>query len=130
MTYSQTKLVSSVLSPYLTAPAVNPRTRCLWAYKPNKIGTIAIKVPKAEILERNKFSLLIKDDTIMGNVGDFVKVKFTAKKKSFHANIMASKAEAVSPEEESGMATRDNDCMGLHPSIRDASIIPIGMSMK
>ena len=66
----------------------------------------------------------------MGNVGTLVKVKFTAKKKSFHAKIMARRAEAVSPEDDRGNATFKRDCQGEQPSMREASMMPSGMSRK
>lgn len=88
------------------------------------------KVPSAESLEINKLSLVMKDETIMGNVGTLVNVKLTAKKKSFHANIMARSAEAVIPDDDSGNATFNRDCHGEQPSMREASMMPCGISRK
>src|SRR5437763_7445260 len=97
---------------------------------PIATGTRMISVDRADIFARKRPSLLVNAATMMGKVGELVYVKVTAKKKSFHAKMMASSAAAVKPGAAIGTTTLTIVCNVEQPSSHAPSNTSFGRSRK
>src|SRR5712692_8681410 len=97
---------------------------------PIRTGTRIIMVASADTFARKRPSLLVKVATIIGNVGELVYVKVTAKKKSFHAKMMESNAAAANPGAAIGTTTLSIVCNVVAPSNQAPSSTSFGRSIK
>src|SRR2546430_1859738 len=97
---------------------------------PSATGTRMIIVASADTFARKRPSLLVNAATMMGKVGEPVKVKVTAKKKSFQAKMMASSAAAANPGAAIGTTILTIVCNVEQPSSQAPSRTSFGRSMK
>src|SRR5262245_51276099 len=115
---------------HLTAPNVRPRTSERCASQPARItGAIAI-VDAADILAKNRPSLVWKPDMKTGSVPVFAAVRFTASRNSFQLKMSDRRAVAASPGAVSGRTMRRSTRKKPAPSTVAASRISFGRSAK
>src|SRR6266566_8710567 len=93
-------------------------------------GTSTISVASADTFARKSPSLLVNTATMIGKVGALVSVKLTAKKKSFHANMMESSAAAANPGAAIGTTTLTIVRNVEQPSSQAPSNTSFGRSRK
>src|SRR5258708_15744997 len=97
---------------------------------PIRTGTRIIRLARGGTFDRKRTSLLVKVATIMGNVGELVYVRVTAKKKSFQAKMMESNAAAANPGAAIGTTILSIVCNVEAPSNQAPSSTSFGRSRK
>src|SRR3712207_1353701 len=120
----------STLPVYLTAPKVRPRTSWRWLIQPKtRMGAIAM-AEAAESLAQNRPSGA--ENEAMNVVrGAAVEVgRFRLQNASFQHRMIDSRAVEAMPGSDSGSSRFQTSCFGLAPSMRPASRISLGTSLK
>src|SRR2546421_10221847 len=97
---------------------------------PIATGTRMISVARADTFARKRPSLIVKAATMVGKVGELVKVSVTAKKKSFQAKMMARSAAAVNPGAAIGTTILTIVWNVVQPSSQAPSNTSFGSSRK
>src|SRR5882672_2192463 len=115
---------------YFTAPNVSPCTSCFWLNQPNTtIGAIAIS-DAADNLAQNSPSELEYDAIKVASVPARAELRLSDQNASFHENTRHNNPVEASPPMPSGRITCRNSLHTLAPSMRAASRISCGMSLK
>ena len=114
----------------MTAPKVRPCTSCFWLNQPNTtMGAIAIS-DAADNLAQNRPSGLEYDAISVASVPALAALRFRLQKASFHDSTRHKRPVDASPPMPSGSSTRRTSCHSVAPSMRAASRISRGMSLK
>src|SRR6218665_1499883 len=115
---------------YLTAPKVRPWTNCFWLNQPNTtMGAMAIS-EAADSLAQNSPSGLEYEAIRVPSVPALAALRFSLQKASFQASTRHNRPVDASPPMPSGSSTRRTSCHSVAPSMRAASRISCGMSLK
>src|SRR6478609_9012495 len=115
---------------YLTAPKVRPRTSCRWLIQPKtRMGAIAI-VEAAESLAQNRPSGAENDAMNAVSGAALETVRFRLQNASFQHRMIDSSAVEAMPGRDSGRSSIQTSCLGLAPSMRPASRMSFGTSLK
>src|SRR5690242_711207 len=115
---------------YLTAPKVRPRTSCRWLIQPNtRIGAIAI-VEAADSLAQNRPSGAENEamKVVSGAARELVRLRL--QNASFQHRMIESRAVDAIPGSDRGSSSIQTSCLGLAPSMRPASRMSLGTSLK
>src|SRR5215210_7936696 len=115
---------------YLTAPNVRPRTSWRWLIQPKtRMGAIAM-VEAAESLAQNSPSGAENEAMKVVSGAAFEVVKLRLQNASFQHRMIDNSAVEAIPGSESGMSNSHTSCFGLAPSMRPASRMSFGTSLK
>src|SRR3712207_259293 len=115
---------------YLTAPKVRPRTNWRWLIQPKtRIGAIAT-VDAADSLAQNRPSGAENEAMKVVSGAAFEVVRFRLQNASFQHRMMDRSAVDAMPGSDRGMSSSQTSCFGLAPSIRPASRMSFGTSLK
>src|SRR5262245_58939691 len=115
---------------YLTAPMVRPRTSWRWLIQPNtRIGAMAM-VEAAESLAQNRPSGAENEamKVVSGAACELVRLRL--QNASFQHRMIDNSAVEAIPGTESGRSSIQTSCFGLAPSMRPASKMSLGTSLK
>src|SRR5215212_5723888 len=129
MSFSVTVAIG-LLSVYFTAPNVSPRTSWRWLIHPKtRMGAIAT-VDAADSLAQNSPSGAENDAMNVVSGAALEVVRFRLQKASFQHRMIDKSAVDAMPGNDSGRSSSQTSCFGLAPSIRPASRMSFGTSLK
>src|SRR5919112_5102411 len=115
---------------YLTAPKVRPRTSWRWLIQPKtRMGAMAI-VDAAESLAQNNPSGAENEAMKVVNGAASDVVRFRLQNASFQHRMMDRSAVDAMPGSDRGRSSIQTSCFGLAPSMRPASRMSFGTSLK
>src|ERR1700750_3468106 len=122
--------MSLEFSLYLTAPKVRPCTSCFWLNQPNTTMGAMASTEAADSFDQNRPSGLEDDAISAASVPAFAAVRLSDQNASFHASTRHSRPVDAMPPIASGRITWRNSEASVAPSMRAASRISGGMSLK
>src|ERR1700759_2519390 len=116
--------------PYLTAPKGRPCTGGFWLNQPNTTMGAMASTEAADSLDQNRPSGLEYDAISAASVPALAAVRLSDQNASFHASTRHSRPVDAMPPMASGRMTWRNSVSSEAPSMRAASRISGGMSLK
>src|ERR671921_2885352 len=115
---------------YLTAPNVRPRTSWRWLIQPKtRIGAIAM-VEAAESLAQNSPSGAENEAMKVVSGAALEVVRLRLQNASFQHRMMERSAVDAMPGSDRGRSSIQTSCFGFAPSMRPASRMSFGTSLK